>query len=84
MDGASDGLNGNDTNGNDINGSGVERLEVSVAPLTSGTVWEPVVFIERICANASAGTEAERREKTKPKAEWRILFLRINSSGGDY
>lgn len=69
MDGASDGLNGNEFNG--MNDNGVERPVVRTAPLT-GTVWEPVIFIERICAAASTGIEAESSEHITAKTTFRI------------
>lgn len=69
-----DGVNDNEFNDNEFNGMNGNGAFAVVRPdpLTKGTVWEPVIFIERICATASVGTEAEHNEKITASAAERI------------
>ncbi|MBI2386287.1 MAG: hypothetical protein HYV14_09770 [Elusimicrobia bacterium] len=53
--------------GNDINDNGVEKLEERPAPATEGTTRGALIVMVRICATASAGTEAETNDNTARK-----------------
>jgi len=65
---------GRDSDGNEFNcnGNGLEKLEERPAPPTVGAERGIAAFIERICAAASAGTEAESSENMTAKAAKRI------------